>query len=67
MISADQLQRFSRECLLLRKSLEETDCLPEIDYRILRSHMHMLIAELERKRVSQAVESDRQVGSFGST
>lgn len=66
MIAADQLQRFSRECLLLRKSLEETECLAEIDYRILRSHMHMLIAELERKRVAQAVETDRRLESLGS-
>jgi hypothetical protein len=53
MIPAEQLQRFSRECLLLRKALEDANSLPDVDDRILRSNITMLLAALDQKRKSE--------------
>jgi hypothetical protein len=53
MISAEQLQRFAKECVLLRKTVREDQYLTEVDYRIMRSNIHMLLAELEQKREHQ--------------
>jgi hypothetical protein len=50
MIPAEQLQRFSRECLLLRKALQDGTVLTELDYRILRSNISMLLSDLERHK-----------------
>jgi hypothetical protein len=60
MLTAEQLQRFSRECLLLRKALEEAPTLPELDDRILRSNITMLLAALDQKKRSErAISKDR--------
>ena len=53
MLTADLLQRFSRECLLLRQALAEDNRLPEMDYRILKSNINLLLAQLEQKREMQ--------------
>ena len=53
MLTADLLQRFSRECLLLRQALAEDNRLPEMDYRILKSNINLLLAQLEQKRELQ--------------
>lgn len=50
MIPAEQLQRFSRECLLLRKALQDGTALTELDYRILRSNISMLLSDLEKHK-----------------
>jgi hypothetical protein len=66
MLSAEQLQRFARECVLLRKTVREESYLTEVDYRILRSNIHMLLAELEQKRAQQqaALESNQLIDSL---
>ena len=51
MISAEQLQRFSRECLLLRKAIQEGHLLPVLDYQILKSNPRMLLTEIEKGRI----------------
>lgn len=50
MISAEQLQRFSRECLLLRQVLKEGESIPDLDYRILKSNLQILLMDLEKGR-----------------
>jgi hypothetical protein len=64
MLSAEHLQRFARECVLMRKTVREEQYLTEVDYRILRSNIHMLLAELEQKREhQQSLESGQRVES----
>jgi hypothetical protein len=50
MINSELLQRFSRECLLLRQELRAGETLPEMDYRILKSNLQLLLAEIEQNR-----------------
>ena len=60
MLSAEHLRRFAKECVLLRKTIRDEQYLAEVDYRILRSNIHMLLAELEQKREQQkSLEPDR--------
>ena len=61
MIPAEQLQRFSRECLLLRKALQEGQGLPDVDYRILKSHITMLLTDLENCRSAQSTPVQPQI------
>jgi hypothetical protein len=58
MLTAEQLQRFSRECLLLRRAIEEGHSVPELDYRILRSNLQILLATLEKGRKHPSNPSD---------
>jgi hypothetical protein len=41
-------ETFGNECRRLRDSLEEGDRISELDYRILRSNIVLLLADLER-------------------
>jgi len=50
MITAELLQRFSQECLRLRQELRAGETLPEMDYRILKSNLQLLLAEIEQNR-----------------
>jgi hypothetical protein len=47
MIDPEELKRFTEECILLRKAIQEGQRPTLLDYRILRSHISMLLSDLE--------------------
>jgi len=47
-ISAEQLQRFSRECLILRKALQDGATLPDKDYTLIQSGVRLLLGEIDK-------------------
>lgn len=47
MIDPEELKLFTEECNLLRKAIREGQKLSRLDYRILRSHISMLLSDLE--------------------
>ena len=47
MIDPEELKLFTEECILLRKAIREGQKLSHLDYRILRSHVSMLLSDLE--------------------
>jgi hypothetical protein len=47
MLSADQLKRFSNQCLKLRETLQKGRPISQTDYSVIKSHIQSLIAELD--------------------
>lgn len=47
-ISAAQLQRFSRECLILRKALQDGATMPDKDYSLIESGVRSLLGEIDK-------------------
>lgn len=48
MIEPEELKRFTDECILLRKIIQEGNKLSPLDHLILKSHLSMLLWDLEK-------------------
>lgn len=63
-MTAEQLKRFSNECLLMRKALQDGQMMPESDYQILRSGVLLLLAELEESKAQSSSSRNDQIRSL---
>lgn len=61
-ISAEQLQRFSRECLILRRALQDGAAIPDGDYALIQSGVRLLLGEID-KSWGQQTASQRSTDS----
>jgi hypothetical protein len=48
MIDPEEIQRFTDECVLLRKIIQQGHKLAPLDHLILKSHLSMLLWDLEK-------------------
>ena len=48
MIDRDKLKTFTEECILLRRAVQEGRKLSPLDERIVKSHLSMLLSDLDK-------------------